>query len=536
MRIRFLSGAAIAVALILLAGDGLAHDGHSHDSPTIAAATPGFGAEGEAFQAILVPSTEGGTRLFLADTDTNAPVSDAAIDVEAPGWQGKARPAGSDGVYTLDWMVPAEGADVTLIIAAAGRDDLLLLRGILPPAAPASLSSPVIAHWTHWVGGGAIGIGVVVVMLIASRWRRGGALAILLMLSAGPAAWAHGGEDHSAAPAPPQTQPGEPVVMSKATQFLLGIRTERIEPREAAEAVRVVGRVIPDPSGYARIQPSQQARVVAEPAFPIPVPGERVRKGQVMAVLEPTLTNLERGDKRSSLSRIESQLAIAEHDLARQLALKDLVPAKQVETTRIQVEQLRHERAQIAGTQLGREFLVAPLDGVVTDVHVVPGEVVSPTQALIEVVDPARLRIEAVIHDLPLARQVSSALAASKLLPGQTFSLVLLGSSPKLDPQDQGIHAVFRVESARTADLSIGMPVDVFLATGATRLRIAVPRDAITELGGRQVVFVRTAPEVFESRPIKIDRVVGPLAEISEGVHAGDRVVTQGIEQLRGGR
>ncbi|RAU22809.1 efflux RND transporter periplasmic adaptor subunit [Paramagnetospirillum kuznetsovii] len=520
---------AFAAVLSLLSPTAEAHDGIDHGAPPPAAASisveTGFSAEGGSFQAVLVPGGDGRTLLYLADADTNAPVADATVTVEAADWKGSAAPTHGEGVYALAWAPPPEGADVTLVILAGHRDDLLLIQGVRLGPRSASAGAAAVSHWTHWVGGGAIGIGAVAVMLGLSRLRRNRASAILAALSI-----------LAAASAQAQTPPGEPVMMSKANQFLLGIRTEKIEPRETMDSVRVVGRVIPDPSGYARIQPSQTARIVADPAFPIPVPGERVRKGQVLAVLEPTLTNLERGDKRSSLSRIESQLAIAENDLARSTALGDLVPVKQVETSRIQVEQLRRERAQIAGTQLGRELLSAPLDGVVTDVHVVPGEVVNPTQALVEVVDPTRLRVEAIIHDLPLAKRVSGAMAATKLLPGQTFALALLGRSPKLDPQDQGIHAIFQVTSDRVGDLSIGMPVDVFLATGATRLSTAVPRDAITELGGRQVVFVRTAPEVFEARPVKLERIVGPLAEISDSVAPGERVVSQGVDQLRAGR
>jgi len=307
-------------------------------------------------------------------------------------------------------------------------------------------------------------------------------------------------------------------------------------PQQAADTVRVVGRVIADPSGHARVQASQPARVISDPAHAIPIPGQMVKRGQVLAVLEPTLSSLEKGDKRSLLTRVDSEINITERELARQVQLGDLVPAKQAETTRIRLDQLRKERGQITGTALGRELLIAPVDGVVTDVHVVPGEVVGSDRVLVEIVDPSRLRVEAVIHDLAVAKRISGATAASKLVPDQSFPLTLLGRSPKVDPVDQGIHAIFRVADEQAGALSIGMPVDVYLATGAASLRTAVPRNSVAEVGGRQVVFVRTAPEVFEFRPVKIERVIGPLAEIAEGVKPGDRVVTQGIEQLKAGR
>ncbi len=499
----------------------------------------GFAFEGSAFQAVLYPAGEKSI-LYLADADTNAPISGGTIDAEAGGWQGKATPMRAPGTYELSWQIPEDGADLSLVVSAGGNDDLILIAITGHRATPHQAAAT--DSTMNWKAvGAAAGIGFLVLAAVAALVRRGRTLAVALLafglLGLHQPAHAHGGEDHGApAAATPAPQPGAPVVMSKPTQFLLGIRTARVEPQQAADSVRVLGRVIADPSGYARLQPSQPARVISDPAHPIPVPGQVVSRGQILAVLEPTLSTLEKGDKRATLSRVDGEITITERTLTREETLGALVPAKQVESTRIRLAQLRKERGQIVGTALGREVLAAPVDGVVTDVHVVPGEVVGPDRILVEIVDPARLRVEAIIHDLSIAKRLSTATATSKMVPDYSFPLTLLGVSPKLDPQDQGVHAIFQVAPDQAGLLSIGVPMDVYLATGATSLRTAVPRDAIAELGGRQVVFIRTAPETFEIRPVRVNRVIGPLAEIAEGVQTGDRVVIQGIEQLKAGR
>lgn len=540
---RILPGAALVAALALGAVPALAHGGEDHGAPPPApAATPaithgGAAGEGTAFQAVLVPMPAAGTTaLFLADADSNAPIAGATVEVEAGGWRGAATPAGSPGLYTLAWLPPADGADVTLTVAADGRDDLLLVQAVKPPATVAAVQPPDIAHWTHWAGGAGIGAGLALVLFgLSRRPRKGTALTLsaLALVLAAHDARAHGGEDHGAPAVAPAAEPGAVLTMPKATQFLLGIRTSRIDSREAADTVRVVGRVIPDPGGHARVQPSQPARVMAE--TPLPVAGQQVRRGQVLAVLEPTLTAIEKGDRRAALARIDSELAIQEREVPRLEALQSAIPFRTLETARIRLDQLRRERAQIAGTALGRELVVAPVDGVVTDVHLVPGEVVTPDRVLVEIIDPTRLRIEAIVHDVALAGHIAGASASTKLLPDSTFTLSPVGVSPRVDPVDQGVHAVFAVAPAQAPLLRVGLPVDVFLATGATRLRTAVPRDAITESGGRQVVFVRTAPETFEARPVIVHQVVGPLAEV-HGVAAGERIVTQGMEQMKAAR
>ncbi|MBI5163903.1 MAG: efflux RND transporter periplasmic adaptor subunit [Magnetospirillum sp.] len=488
------------------------------------------GADGSAFQVVLVPEA-GRTVLYLADADSNAPVGGAAIDAEAVGWQGSATAAAGEGVYVLAWTPPAGGADVTLTILADGRDDLILVQGVgaagATPVAAADPSAAWLLLLLPVLGGAALLGGTV--------WRRRAAAAVLALLASGPA-FAHSGHDHGAPePAAAGPQPGAVVSMPKPTQFLLGIRTQRIEPRQAADSVRVVGRVVPDPAGYARVQPSQPARVVSDPAHPLPVPGQTVRRGEVLAVLDPALTTIERGEKRASLTKVDGDIALQERELSRAEQLAGLVPAKTVESLRIRLDQLRKERTQITGTSLGRELVLAPVDGVVTDVHVVPGEVVTPDKVVVEVVEPGRLRVEAVVHDLMAAEKVSAATASTRLLPDHVFDLRLLGVSPRLDPVDQGVHVHFAVAPEQSHGLRLGMPLDVYLITGAERLRTAVPREAVVEAGGRQVVFVRTGPESFEARPVKVERVIGPLADVS-GVKAGERIVVQGMDQLKAAR
>jgi cobalt-zinc-cadmium efflux system membrane fusion protein len=533
MVFRVMAGLVLAGS-ILLPVPAFAHGGEDHSSqPPVAvqSAQTGFAADGTAFQAVLAPEGGGHVLLYLADSDTNAPVGGARIDAEAAGWSGRAEPTAGVGIYRLSWELPVDPVDMTQEVSADGRDDLLLLAGLARPAEPTAIAAPP-QHWRHWWGGALLGgVATMVLVVLVVRRRR---LSLVALLVAASPAFAHSGHDHPAEASPAVTV-GAPIGMAKSTQFLLGIRTERVAAREAAETVRVPGRVMPDPAGFARVQPSQPARVVADPAFPLPVPGQWVKRGQVVAVLEPTLSTLERGEKRAALYRIEGEISLAERELARQEALGTIVTAKAVETSRIRLEQLRRERAQIAVIQLGRELVTAPVDGVIADVHVVPGEVVAVDKVMVEIVDPARLRVEAVIHDPAIAAGIGAADATTRLVPGHAFALDLLGVSPKIDAVDQGIHALFSVRPGHGNGLKVGMPVDVHLAIGAARLRMAVPRDALAELGGRTVVFVMTAPETFEARPVKVERLIGPLAEI-EGVKSGERVVVQGAAQLKAAR
>ncbi|MBR9971662.1 efflux RND transporter periplasmic adaptor subunit [Magnetospirillum sulfuroxidans] len=536
----FLAGAAVAAVILAHALPAYAHGGEDHGAPPALppiVVQPGNGGETDLFQVVLQPDASGGTVLYLADSHSNAPIANADITIEAGSWRGRPQPTAQPGVYRLDWQ-PLTAVDVMVTVSAQGRDDLLLLSGI-GPAAPASPVAAAAAPipWPVWAGA-ALLVLVLAVMIARARRRHLGATAlqVLLLLAWAAPALAHSGHDHggdNAAPVPPA--PGQIITVPKAAQFLIGVLTEPVAARQSADNVRVPGRVIPDPQGFARIQPSQAGRVVGDPAFALPVPGQRVKRGDVLVVLEPVLSGLERSGQRGALYRMESEIALQERELARQEALGGVVTAKALETSRIRLGQMRRERAQIAGTALGRELVTAPMDGVIADLHVMPGEVIAPDKVMVEIVDPARLRIEAVIHDLALADTVTAASATSRLLPDMVYGLDLLGISPRVDLVDQGIHAIFAPSGGQAQGLRIGMPVDVHLSVGAMRLKLAVPRQAVVDHGGAKVVFLRTGPESFEIRPVKLLRSLGAWAEI-DGVAVGDKVVVQGMDQLRGAR
>ena len=56
---------------------------------------------------------------------------------------------------------------------------------------------------------------------------------------------------------------------------------------------------------------------------------------------------------------------------------------------------------------------------------------------------------------------------------------------------------------------------------------IAVPASAIQSFEGRNVVFVRVAPDTFEARPVTIGRTSADTAEITAGLRAGEAYVSE---------
>lgn len=370
-----------------------------------------------------------------------------------------------------------------------------------------------------------------------------GIAAVLCTLAA--PALAHGDEDHSqdkppaaaaARPAtaasgaftrePPQRLPDGTLFMPKHVQRQLEVRTQQVAGEALAATVELNGRVIVDPGSGGRVQATQAGTVVpAGSAFP--ALGQRVRKGAVLALLRPVASSLERGDRAARQAELAGQRALAERRVARLEQLEGSVPAKEVEAARAELHALDAQLAALAGSVDAHQPLRSPVDGILSAVHVVAGEVVDANAVLFEVVDPSRLWVEAPAYDLALA---ATAAAAQGLAGDTPVRLQLAGAGRQL--REQALPMRFKVVSS-AAPLAVGQPVRVLLQTRGAGPGIAVPRSALARnAAGQTVVWVHHEPELFTARQVRQEPLDATRVVVREGLKPGERVVTQGATLL----
>ncbi len=221
-------------------------------------------------------------------------------------------------------------------------------------------------------------------------------------------------------------------------------------------------------------------------------PGDIVRRGAVLARLDPRPFNLAVREAEASLAeaniRLQGNLAsdsilLTNHqDQERQHNAMTLsgVPAAQV----------RLERAQL---DRERTTITAPFDGVVDRVDVAEGSRVQPGQAVATVVDVSHLRVEAQVleHDLPFVRVGGVALVSTPATAGAPIHGRISAILPLVDTVTRAGRVVVTVVGATgRSPLRPGMYADLRLE--ATRLpdRILVPARAVIERDGRPLVFV----------------------------------------------
>jgi biotin carboxyl carrier protein len=344
------------------------------------------------------------------------------------------------------------------------------------------------------------------------------------------------GHDHgdaSAAPSAngPQRLPDGSVFLPKPAQRQLGVRTLPTVATDLPRSFELNGKVVMDPNAGGKVQPLNAGRIEPGPRG-LPNPGQAVRKGQVLAYVVPSAAPIERSNQAAQLAELRAAKSLADKRIARLKELSDTVPRKDIEAAESEAQSLAGRIAAVSTGLASREALVAPVSGVIASASVVAGQVVDAREVLFEIVDPARLRIEALAFDASIAADVGS---ASLAVGNARVPLTFVGAARSL--REQALPLAFRAEGKALAALAVGQPVRVFVQGKDKVKGIAVPVASLMKNPANQtIVWVKSAPERFEPRTVTVEPLDGVTVAVTSGLKAGDRVATQGatlINQVR---
>jgi len=363
------------------------------------------------------------------------------------------------------------------------------------------------------------------------------ALAATLSLSgAGAPSFAGEGHDHGAAPVVghangPQRMADGSVFLPKPAQRQLNVRTLVVETAELPRAFELNGRVLMDPNAGGKVQPINAGRIEPGPNG-LPNAGQTVKKGEVLAYVVSAVAPLEKASQSAQLAEIRAAKALAEKRLARLRELSDTVPRKEVEAAESEVISLTDRMSAVSAGLASKEALLAPVSGVIASTQVVAGQVVDARELLFEIVDPKRLRIEALAFDGAIASNIGGATLA---VGDQRVPLSFIGAARSL--REQALPLNFQAQSPVLLGLAVGQPVKVVVQSKQRTQGIPVPQASLMKNAANQnVIWVKTAPEKFEPRTVTFEPLDGASVTVTSGLKSGDRVATQGatlINQVR---
>jgi membrane fusion protein, heavy metal efflux system len=171
--------------------------------------------------------------------------------------------------------------------------------------------------------------------------------------------------------------------------------------------------------------------------------------------------------------------------------------------------------------------ILSPADGFILEKNVTPGRTVEPDSVTFVIGDLSRVWMLASVRQEDLA----------KLRVGQS-AYVTVGQSPRLRGKVANLGQQFdpatRVMQVR---IEIGNPngalrpemlADAEIPVGGAKAVLLIGSDAVQQVNGQDVVFVRTAPDRFAVRPVIAGETSGGKTTIMQGIQAGESIVVHG--------
>lgn len=324
--------------------------------------------------------------------------------------------------------------------------------------------------------------------------------------------------------------PDGSVNVPKLAQRRMGLRTIIAPETDASVTVQIPGRVIADPNASGQVQSAHGGRIEAGPKG-LPVAGQAVRQGEVLAWVRHHAEPYAQAAQQAQRTELRAAREMAEQRVKRLESLEGTVPRKDIEAARIEARSLAERERGIGASLDAREALRAPVSGVIARVDLKAGQIVEGREVLVEVVDPARMLVEASTPNVQLGSQLGSA----SLVGLDGVKLQLVGAARAL--RDGVLPLTFKVLASDGAMLAVGQPVTVTAALKTTRKGVVLPAEAVVRSPSNEtVVWIKSGSERYVPQSVQVQPLDSHTVLVTQGLAADNRVVVQGaalVAQIR---
>lgn len=274
-------------------------------------------------------------------------------------------------------------------------------------------------------------------------------------------------------------------------------------------------------------------------------PGDRVLAGQVLARMDSRDLENHLAEQRANFaaSRAKFELAEKNHRRNEELLAKHFISAASLDTGRSTLdasrESMKAQDALVALTQqnVSKAVIRAPLDGIVAERGVEPGQHIALNTKLFVIVDLSELEFAAnasvsEIGAISIGQEVTiQVTGVPELVVGHVERL-----APTADDASRMIPVFIRVPN-QDGSLKGGM-----MAQGRLRVEnatgvLAVHKDTLRHDGKKDYVL-RVGADRLERCEVTLgltEQVTG-LVEIKHGLAAGDQVILARLQNLEAGR
>jgi len=268
--------------------------------------------------------------------------------------------------------------------------------------------------------------------------------------------------------------------------------------------------------------------------------GNEVKKGQLLVRLDATDTSLSAqaavADVRSAEASYE--LAKAEVERQRKLVEKKFISQSaldlreaELKTSAAHLQQVKAQAA-VSGNQSRYTALLADRDGVVTQIHAEPGQVVQAGEVIVQIVDTKQIEVLVAVPESRMAKLKVNDSVAIKLWADREKTYT--GKVREISPAASSATRAFDVRVAITdADKAVrlGMTAGVRIAND-TNTDMVIPTSALTQVGGKNSVWVIDKNGIANPREVTAGQFTEEGVTITNGLQPNEMVAIAGVHTL----
>lgn len=261
--------------------------------------------------------------------------------------------------------------------------------------------------------------------------------------------------------------------------------------------------------------------------------GARVRQGQVLAQLDDQLPRAQ-----VQQAQAERSIAQANHQRNRELVAQGFISQRSLEESAANLE-VAQAKLALAQATAARLRMVAPFDGIagIGNVHV--GDYLKDGTDIVNIED-----IDGLLLDFHLPERYQSQVKLGQTvrlnldaLPGAQHTAIVQALDPQMDANGRSLSVRASLDN-RNGPLRPGMFARISLELGQRENAQMVPEESIVPQGNATTVWKFEPAADGKTGQVRRTTVQlglrrDGLVEITQGVSAGDSIVTTGQQRLQ---
>ncbi|SDK49594.1 RND family efflux transporter, MFP subunit [Methylophilus rhizosphaerae] len=271
--------------------------------------------------------------------------------------------------------------------------------------------------------------------------------------------------------------------------------------------------------------------------------GDQVKKGQLIARLDPNDTRLNAQAANAEVQTAQANLALALAELERrqQLYRQQFISRSALDSydTQVKTAQARVAQAQsqaaVSQHQTAYTQLLADRAGVIGMIQAEPGQVVAAGQTIAQIYDLQSLEILISVPETMIdVLQVGDPAQVTLTESSQAYAGRIREISPAANSQTHAFD--LRIQLLKFDQrIKLGMTAQVSFAHTNPAQTIIVPATAVTQNGNQPAVWVIDKNHQAHMRPVTTGTLTEAGIEITAGLHAQETIATIGVHTLTEG-